>query len=656
MRKGKVKRILSRKVIAGVMSAAMIAGMGINPTPVQAVENDAAKTISIDFSKTDGEMIPKTGWLLMPNENIPDGRIIPLNTKDVRDDIDTQNLLGNNGNGNSQGQLQDVLPNEGNRLARIKHGVERMKELGIDNYYPIMGYMPSWISSNGMPQGTPKDYALWKQWVKDIVQYMKDNDLDVTEYNVWNENWSISVDNFNKMYEQAWHAGREVMPESKMIGPSPGSDNAGVVQSLADYCEEVGITLDIVSWHFGNYSNLPGFQQGLEDYISQKSSLGEPKYYYEEYTSSGDVGNMQKEFTILANYDRADVDAAIRGIWTYVNGLSDQLITVQNNENPYQRRNIWWMMTAYGAMSGTRVKQEGDDLYVASYDEDKGEAKVLIGGQQGSVDINLENFPFAGENVKVNKYKITDIENDGLQYQGSDEAITAGDTVTTNINFESGDVWLIEVKKDESIPSDFALKGPDDGLAADAVGRKTVGTDAGFGAGGAESRVSGDVLRSGDAPDALFGLVARVDDLVASGDEDDLPGSERHGSDAVSDHVEPVERSLGGDCVYARDEEVGHQGLAADFEPFGAGHRGVETVEQRPVAVRAEPFDDSSFAHCHRVSEGYDLRGFGPDDGPDLFEGLLRGCDDVRLEMVAAQRFGARMEFFTVCHGCRVCV
>lgn len=247
MRKGKVKRILSRKVIAGVLSAAMIAGMGVNPTPVQAVENDAAKTISIDFSKTDGEMIPKTGWLLMPNENIPDGRIIPLNTKDVRDDIDTQNLLGNNGNGNSQGQLQDVLPNEGNRLARIKHGVERMKELGIDNYYPIMGYMPSWISSNGMPQGTPKDYALWKQWVKDIVQYMKDNDLDVTEYNVWNENWSISVDNFNKMYEQAWHAGREVMPESKMIGPSPWTDNAGVVQSLADYCEEVGITLDIVS-------------------------------------------------------------------------------------------------------------------------------------------------------------------------------------------------------------------------------------------------------------------------------------------------------------------------------------------------------------------------------------------------------------------------
>lgn len=454
-----------KRILAAALSICMVfTSTGLTSLTVKAEEG---KTIHIDFSQTDGEMVPKTGWLLIPNENIPDGRILPLNTKDVRDDIDTQNLLGNNGNGNSTGQLQDVLPNEGNRLARIKHGVERMKELGVDNYYPIMGYMPSWISSNGKPQGTPKDYALWKQWVKDIVQYMKDNDLDVTEYNVWNENWAISVDNFNKMYEQAWHAGREVMADSKMIGPSPWTDDAGSIKSLADSCEANDITLDIVSWHFGNYNNIPGFQQGLADYISQKPSIGEPKYYYEEYTNSENVGNLQVEFTTLANFDRADVDAAVRGIWTYVNGLSDQLITVQSNENPYQRRNIWWLMTTYGAMSGTRVKQSGEDLYVASYDEEKGEAKILIGGQQGDVTIHMDHFPFEGENVRVDKYKVTDIENDGLQYQGTDETVTAQDAVSTEVNFANkNEIWLLEVKKEESIPADFALMGPDDGLTA----------------------------------------------------------------------------------------------------------------------------------------------------------------------------------------------
>lgn len=458
-----IKKKLQKVLSASLCAAVVLSSSAVFGTSVHA----ATKTIDIDFSQTDGKMIPKTGWLLMPNENIPDGRIIPLNTKDVRDDIDTQNLLGNNGNGNSEGQLQDVLPNERNRLARIKHGKERLDELGVDNYYPIMGYMPSWISSNGKPQGTPKDYDLWKQWVKDIVQYMKDNEVGVTEYNVWNENWAISVDNFNHMYEQAWWAGREVMPDSKMIGPSPWTDDAGTVRSLADYCEQAGIPLDIVSWHFGNYSNIPNFQQGLEDYIDQKPTLGDPKYYYEEYTNSENVGKMSIEFTTLANFDRADIDAAVRGIWTYVNGLSDQLITKQGEENPYARRNIWWLMTTYGAMSGTRVKQSGDDLYVASYDEEKGEAKILIGNQSGDVTLNLENLPFEGKNVRIDKYKITDVENDGLQYQSSDPEVVAGSTVSTEVTFENNqDVWMIVVKEEESIPSDFALMGPDDGLTA----------------------------------------------------------------------------------------------------------------------------------------------------------------------------------------------
>lgn len=455
----------ARKVVALALGIALAVSSFTTLTPMEA--EAAGKTIEVDFSQTDGEMIPKTGWLIMPNENIPDGRIIPLNTKDVRDDFDSQNLLGSNAVVPTDQFLEDVLPNERNRLARVKHGLERMYELGVDNYYPIMAYMPSWIWSNGTPRSAPNDYDVWKQWVKDIVQYMKDNDLDVTEYNVWNENWGISADAFNRMYEEAWWAGKEVMPESKMIGPSPSTDDAGVIQSLANYCEQVGIPLDIVSWHFGNINNIPNFQQGIEDYISQKPTLGEPKYYYEEYTGSNVVGNMQSEFVVLANFDRADIDAAVRGVWQYINGLSDQLITIQGNENPYARRNIWWLMTAYGAMSGTRVKQTGDDLYVASYDEEKGEAKVLIGNQQGDVTINLNNLPFQGENVRIDKYRITDVENDGLQYQGSDASTDCGATLSTNVSFENtSDVWMLVAKKDESIPSDFALMGPDDGLTA----------------------------------------------------------------------------------------------------------------------------------------------------------------------------------------------
>lgn len=427
----------------------------------------ADQEITIDLSVTDGEMIPKTGWLLAPNENIPDGRILPLNTRIVRDDIDTQNYLGNNGNGNSQNQLQDVLPNEGNRLERIRSAATRLDELGI-RYYPILGYFPSWVSNNGMPQGQPKNYDVWKQWVKDIVQYVKDNDLPIDEFNVWNENWSINTTIFNNMYEQAWYAAREIMPDAKLIGPSSDVNSYDIITGLTDFCEQKGITQDIVAWHFGDYKNLSQFQKRLDDYISQKPAVGKPKYYYEEYTHANDgVGNMNTEMSVLSKFDEANVDEAIRGIWSYANGLSDMLVTNQTAENPYARNKLWWLMAAYGSMSGIRVKHEGSTPYVASIDAKKGEVKILAGGSlNGEVQFTFNNQPFTGENIRIDKYKLTNIENDGLQFQSTETHSGSSNTISTNINFDTQDIWMIVIKKEESIPSDFCLISPDDGFTS----------------------------------------------------------------------------------------------------------------------------------------------------------------------------------------------
>lgn len=429
----------------------------------------AHSAIRIDFSQTDGEMIPKTGWLLIPNENIPDGRILPLNTRVVRDDLDTQVLLGNHAGSDDDAHFEDVYPNERNRMQRIRHGKARLDSLGIARYYPILGHMPSWISASGRPQSPPKSYALWKQWVKDIVQYMKDSGLGVTEFNVWNESFggvSAGGDVFNRMYAEAWQAAKEVMPEAKLIGPSPWTSDKSI-QSFAKACAAAEIPLDAVAWHFGDYQNLPGVQKNYERYIQRYPVLGTPKYYYEEYADTKASYHMQTEFTILANIDRAKIDTAIRGIWYYSNGLSDMLKTDQNDENPYQRQNVWWQMAAYGSMSGMRVKQSGASLYIASYDREKCEAKILLGNQSGELEIQMENFPFAGKPIRIHKYRLTSDEQDGLQYQGSDSATAVDGTVCTRVNFsDPDDVWMLVVQTAKSAPSDFMLKAPDDGFAA----------------------------------------------------------------------------------------------------------------------------------------------------------------------------------------------
>ena len=185
---------------------------------------------------------------------------------------------------------------------------------------------------------------------------------------------------------------------------------------------------------------------------------------------------------------------------------------------------------------------------------------------------------------------------------------------------------------------------------ADAVGGVAVHADAGLGTGGAESGMARDILRCGDASDALLGLFAVCDDLVAPGHEDHLPRPEGHRGDAVSDHVEPVERSLLRDGIHSRDEEIRHQGPAAYFEPFGAGHRGVEPVEEREPGVFPEPLDDSGRPHRHRVSERYDFRRGGLHGGPDDVKRLGGVAHGLDIEMVAAQGGCAGKDLFSV-HG-----
>lgn len=280
------------------------------------------------------------------------------------------------------------------------------------------------------------------------------------------------------MYEESWWATRSVTPDARMIGPSSTDyqDNLGSVKGLADYCEKAGITLDKAAWHFGDTTTVKEFQESLEDYISQKPAVGQTEYYYEEY--NGHVGSAYDELKAISNIDRSGIDIAIRGIWEWANGLSDMVeINFTDKENPYKRNLMWWITTAYGNMSGTRIRHTGTgtEPYICSYDEEKGEVKLLIASnQEGTVNIDFTNSPFADENIRIDKYKISkeiiqNTENDGIQFQNSENIPSSGDTVSTSVSFgadASQEAWLVVMKKTDSVPSDFYLMTPDDGMAA----------------------------------------------------------------------------------------------------------------------------------------------------------------------------------------------
>jgi hypothetical protein len=442
---------------------------------LSATATPADSSIIINFTDITGAMIPKVGWLLAPNENTSDGRIIPLNTRIVRDDMDFQNLLSNGPNNWANiTARQDLIGDvESNRLERMKTASNRLTSMGI-GLYPILAYLPTWVSTNGASIAPIRDFDAWAQWMRDIAQYIKDNNLLIKECNVYNENWQIGISDYNKMHELAWHAFKEILPDVHLGGPSPMSPAFKDIQSLIDYSAQVGITLDILAWHFSKPDVIASFQKQLSDYMVKFPQLGQPKYYHEEW--SYHIFEPGASLEYIAANDAAAIDETILAIWHYSNGLSDMLISNPSTDCLTDRRKIWWLMAAYGNMSGQRVKKTGNIPWVASVDKEKGEAKVLVGAPNlGVIDFSLNN-PFPGSDLCIEKYRIvgtktdgsadTGPENEGIKFQSAESANNSGNKLTTRINFAPQDVWMIIVKKLQSIPSDFMLISPDDNTVA----------------------------------------------------------------------------------------------------------------------------------------------------------------------------------------------
>ena len=427
--------------------------------------------VHIDFSKTAGEMVPKVGFLLVPNEDVPDGRILPLHVRIVRDGFDAQNYLGTHTGNNSPENTRDYLINEHNQLERMKDSVERLDELGIQ-YYPILVYNQSWNSTTGLAQGKPKDLDVHKELMKDIFQYIKDNHVNIREFDVWNEDWGGVGDLYPQLHKNAWEAMMDILPDGALIGP-PLADSPDPLErglQLIEDCAKWEIPVGVIAWHF--VPEVRRFMDTWESKAKEHPVVGPVRYYYEEYSWPQQSG--VKNFKVMEEFDRAGVDEAIRGIWRYPNGLSDMVRTDQTKENPNYRLCEWWHTAAYGSMSGQKVKNDSPELYIASIDTEKGEAKVLIGSETDrTVSLFLENLPFEGK-ITADRYQIArsvnpeaDIaervndlpENEGIQYR---ETAELDGRSPFTLDMHADEISLLVVKTEKSIPSDFYLKSPDD--------------------------------------------------------------------------------------------------------------------------------------------------------------------------------------------------
>ncbi len=434
-------------------------------------------SITADLSDVERE-VPECmfGYILTPNYDVPDSRITLLGNMLNRETIPAQNFQAI---GDMDGSYYTY---EGSVMERHLEAYRRAKACNAE-WYMLVGHNPSWATASGgpvdttenKPLKTPQQIADFKQYAKDVFQYMKDNGAKPDYADLTNEYWTGT----EETYKAVWEALREVYPDDiPAVGPG-GVGYDGIPDFYIPYVSENDLSLEGPSWHafwtsdtYVTYSQLLTWADGIRSY-QEKYPKANGEYVIWEENNAGSK-NATDWTRSMANVIRTGVDRNIKGCMESgnANGMSDIITTNVTEENPAARRTIWWVYYMFGQMSGeyVHVDTTGDEAFTGTVavDSAEKEIKVVVAKNDltGPANIILNNIPFDMDNAVIDLYKITDSESNGLTWQ---ERIIPASYADNNMGFTidatANDTWFAVVKESDSKPGFFAQVSPDDGEA-----------------------------------------------------------------------------------------------------------------------------------------------------------------------------------------------
>ncbi|WP_438434807.1 CBM35 domain-containing protein [Gorillibacterium sp. sgz500922] len=413
------------------------------------------------------------GYILTPNYDVPDSRLTLLGPLLNRETIPAQNFQAiSDLDGSYYAVEHSVLP-------RHLEAYRRVTSLGY-RWYMMLGMNPSWATASGGPMDTmkpismktPEQRARFKQYMKDALQYLKDNGARPDFVNLTNEYWT----GLEEVFKGNWEAVREVYPDFiPVTGPS-GVGFGGIPDFYLPYASAEHITIEGPAWHEfwvnDRYAGLAQLQNWTgkiaELQASYPEANGKGIIWEENNAGSKDAADWTRS---MANAIRTGVTQNIKGCLEAhnANGMSDLLTTNSPGPNPAARRPIWWVYFLFGQMSGhyAEVCTQGTEEFTAAACVDEAESKIVFVKDDcdGEVRLRLLRHPYPGEAVKIDLYKLAASENQGVAYQYSLTPSPSLDLDITVADVRANETWLLVVKREPSAPGFFYPILPDDGEA-----------------------------------------------------------------------------------------------------------------------------------------------------------------------------------------------
>lgn len=257
------------------------------------------------------------------------------------------------------------------------------ENFGLDDYLPKVDEMVRKVMASPhrekfvyIPFNEP-DWIWYELNTADPVQYAANRDRFLAD-------WSTV------------HARiRALDPTARIAGPTEAYYDERFIPEFLAYSKDNGVLPDVMLWHELPTNQLEHYRANYETYRQTERDLGiEPiPVNINEYAGRRDLSVPGRLVQWVSMLEDTKVDAGGQAYWDAAGNLSG------NASQSNMPTGSWWMFKMYADMTGETVSFTPPVLNVtdtvqglASVDENRRQAHVLLGGGDGDVDVVVNNI------------------------------------------------------------------------------------------------------------------------------------------------------------------------------------------------------------------------------------------------------------------------
>jgi hypothetical protein len=252
------------------------------------------------------------------------------------------------------------------------------------------------------PPGTNSNWTAWDNFITTQVNYIRTLATSTNlQYDIWNEPngggfWPYSGTYafpgwFFQTWLHAYQAIRAVDPKAVIVGPSYNNYDLPNLKLFISYCKANNCMPNYLSWHF---ASNPVQEVSDMTTLLADSGVSVSGFQINEYTTAAQEYAGESAY-LIAQLERAKVNAAMHAIWTNDNGYLDGIITPESSGN--QKMATWWVYKSYSDISGNIVATTPGSYVdlIGALNNSPRFLKILLGTKpglpQGNVKVKFIN-------------------------------------------------------------------------------------------------------------------------------------------------------------------------------------------------------------------------------------------------------------------------